>query len=243
MISRLTWESEFFGFDIAQLKVEEQGADLTLLNRVVMDCATPLIQTIVPIAETKLTNALEGIGFRLIDLKVTYRIGVAPVRSSSSERSSSSDIHVASVAEIPELRRLAADLFLDSRFFHQPFPPEKARLLFSVWVEKAVLGTFDEVCLTLTRKGRIAGFVTLRGGGQVTVIGLIGVSREERCSGAGSALIDAALQWAAARGTFALDVSTQGKNLAAQNLFISKGGRVHDVGAWLYRTAPGRGNS
>jgi dTDP-4-amino-4,6-dideoxy-D-galactose acyltransferase len=232
MISRLAWESDFFGFEIAQLQVEE-NTDLALLDRVVMDCETTLIQTIVPIAETKLTNALEGAGFRFVDLKVTYRIDVPPARSSSS------DTQVASVVEIPELRRLAADLFLDSRFFHQPFPLEKARLLFSVWVEKAVLGTFDEVCLTLTRKGRIAGFVTLRGAGQVTVIGLIGVRREERHSGAGSALIDAALEWAAARGTFALDVSTQGKNLAAQNLFISKGGRVHEVGAWLYRTAPG----
>jgi dTDP-4-amino-4,6-dideoxy-D-galactose acyltransferase len=241
MISRLPWESDFFGFDIAQLKVEKPDTDVTLLDRVVMNCESPLIQTIVPIAETKLTNALEGVGFRFIDLKVTYRISVPLVRS--SERSSSSDTQVASVAEIPELRRLAAELFLDSRFFHQPFPPEKAQLLFSVWVEKAVLGTFDEVCLTLTRKGRIAGFVTLRGAGQVTVIGLIGVRREERHSGAGSALIDAALEWAAARGTFDLDVSTQGKNLAAQNLFISKGGRVHEVGAWLYRTAPRRGKS
>jgi dTDP-4-amino-4,6-dideoxy-D-galactose acyltransferase len=146
---------------------------------------------------------------------------------------------VASHDDIPELRELAADLFVNSRFFHPAFPQEKARLLYSSWVEKGVLGAFDDICLVPRRDDRITAFVTLRHrADNPAVIGLIGVRKNEQRTGVGAAIMDAALAWSAARGATAIDVRTQGKNLAAQNLYLAKGARLREVAAWFYRIVP-----
>jgi dTDP-4-amino-4,6-dideoxy-D-galactose acyltransferase len=90
----------------------------------------------VPIGKTKLANLLEGNGFCLADIKVSFRIEVA------AEPRAAVTARVASADDIPELRELAADLFVDSRFFHPAFPQEKARLLYASRVETGVLDTF-----------------------------------------------------------------------------------------------------
>jgi dTDP-4-amino-4,6-dideoxy-D-galactose acyltransferase len=227
----LAWESEFFGFDIAQLELNEPASDLTAVDHFLVSHVNSLVQAIVPISEIELINLLEGNGFGLADIKVSFRIEVARPRDSQKARMASQD-------DISELRKLAADLFVESRFFHPAFPHQRARLLYSTWVEKGVLGTFDDICLVLRRDGQITAFVTLRHcADNLVTIGLIGVRKSEQRTSAGSEIIDAALAWSAARGAQAIDVSTQGKNLAAQNLFISKGGRLREVAAWFYRTA------
>lgn len=235
MIRRLAWESEFFGFDIAQLEFNEGASDLTIVDRFLALHPNALVQAIVPIGEIRLANLLERNGFCLADIKVSFQIEVA------AERRAAVTARVASHEDIPELRELAADLFVDSRFFHPAFPEEKARLLYSSWIEKGVLGTFDDICLVLRRDDEITAFVTLQHrADNSAVIGLIGVRKDEQRTGAGSAIMDAALAWSAVRGAKAINVSTQGKNLAAQNLYIVKGGRLREVAAWFYRIAPRR---
>ena len=59
----------------------------------------------------------------------------------------------------------------------------------------------------------MTAFLTLRHrADNPAIIGLIGVRKNEQRTGAGSAIMDAALAWSAARGANAIDVSTQGKN-------------------------------
>src|SRR5262245_17353806 len=237
MMRRLAWESEFFGFDIAQLELDELAPDLTAVDRFLASHRNALAQANVPISEIELANLLEGNGFRLADIEVSFRIEVAATPCVEVT------VGVASPDDIPELRELAADLFVDSRFFHSAFPQEKARLLYASWVEKGVLGTFDDICLVLRRDGQVTAFLTLRHrADNPAIIGLIGVRKNEHRTGAGSAIMDAALAWSAARGANAIDVSTQGKNLAAQNLYIAKGGRLREVTAWFYRIATPGGN-
>jgi dTDP-4-amino-4,6-dideoxy-D-galactose acyltransferase len=238
MIRRLAWESEFFGFDIAQLEVDKLAPDLTAVDRFLASHTNALVQAIVPIGERTLANTLEHNGFRLADIKVSFRIEVA------AQPRASAYARVASPDDIPGLRTLAADLFTDSRFFHPAFPREKARLLYSSWVENGVLGVFDDICLVIPRDRHITAFITLRQrADNPAIIGLIGVRKSEERSGAGSAIMDAALAWTAARGAKALEVSTQARNLAAQNLYIAKGGRLREVAAWFYRVGPMGGDA
>jgi dTDP-4-amino-4,6-dideoxy-D-galactose acyltransferase len=233
MIRRLAWESEFFGFDIAQLELEGPAPDLTAVDRFLASHRPALVQAIVPISEINLANLLEANGFYLADIRVSFRIEVA------EEPRAAPSARVASHDDIAELRELAAELFVDSRFFHPVFPQEKARLLYSSWIERGVLGSFDDICLVLARRSPLTAFITLRHrADNPVIIGLIGVRKSEQHTGAGSEIMDAALAWSAARGAKSIDVSTQGKNLAAQNLYITKGGRLRQMAAWFYRHSP-----
>jgi dTDP-4-amino-4,6-dideoxy-D-galactose acyltransferase len=206
MIRRLAWESEFFGFDIAQLELEGPAPDLTAVDRFLASHRAALVQAIVPISEINLANLLEANGFYLADIRVSFRIEVA------AEPRAAPSARVASRDDIAELRELAAELFVDSRFFHPVF-------------------ALDDSCLVLA----VTAFITLRHrADNPVIIGLIGVRKSEQHTGAGSEIMDAR----SARGAKSIDVSTQGKNLAAQNLYITKGGRLRQMAAWFYRHSP-----
>src|SRR5260221_10362676 len=127
MIRRLAWESEFFGFDIAQLELEGPAPDLTAVDRFLASHRTALVQAIVPISEINLANLLEANGFYLADIRVSFRIEVA------AEPRAAPSARVASRDDIAGLRKLAAELFVDSRFFHPAFP-------------------LDDICLVLARR-------------------------------------------------------------------------------------------
>jgi hypothetical protein len=77
MIRRLACESEFFGFDIAQLELDGPAPDLTAVDLFLASHRTALVQAIVPISEINLANLLEANGFYLADIRVSFRIEVA----------------------------------------------------------------------------------------------------------------------------------------------------------------------
>ena len=169
MIRRLAWESEFFGFDIAQLELEGPAPDLTAVDRFLASHRTALVQAIVPISEINLANLLEANGFYLADIRVSFRIEVA------AEPRAAPSTRVASRDDIAELRELAAELFVDGRFFTRYSP-----LMIAAWC---------------SRRGPVTAFITLRHrADNPVIIGLIGVRKSEQRTGAGSEIMDAALR-------------------------------------------------
>jgi dTDP-4-amino-4,6-dideoxy-D-galactose acyltransferase len=228
MIKALEWDSAFFGFPVGELE-PDLPVEVGEVDRFLASGEPSLVQALVPVADVLRIAELEEAGFRLVDIRISFRFTVG------RRGAAASDIRRATPDDIPEIRRLAAGLFSESRYFCDPFPRERSRMLFAAWAEKAVLGTFDHACLVATGTEGIAGFVTTRAG-EVGRIGLVGVHPQMQGRGIASALVDAALAWSAAEGESALDVSTQSRNLRAQNLYIAKGARLKDVDLWFYRT-------
>ncbi|MCS6772452.1 MAG: GNAT family N-acetyltransferase, partial [Kiritimatiellae bacterium] len=82
----------------------------------------------------------------------------------------------------------------------------------------------------------IEGYVTckLLGAG-VGQIGLFAVSAPARGRGIGRHLLNAAIQWFAERDCRAVDVVTQGSNVAAQRIYQRHGFVTRDVSVWLHK--------
>ncbi|HBC9290827.1 TPA: dTDP-4-amino-4,6-dideoxy-D-galactose acyltransferase [Escherichia coli] len=218
-IEPLTWENTFFGVNSAIVRISPDAPLLT------SDALAPWsrVQAKIAASNTDELDALQQLGFLLVEGEVDL---VLPVNSASD-----SDAEVAQETDIPVLRQLACEAFAQSRFRAPWYAPDASGRFYAQWIENAVRGTFDHQCLILrSASGDICGYVSLRELNATDArIGLLAGR------GSGAQLMQAALNWAYARGKTTLRVATQMGNTAALKRYIQSGANVESTAYWLYR--------
>lgn len=219
-IEELAWESAFFGLRSAIIRLNPSapaltGADFAQWER---------LQVKLPAAQTHQLDALQQQGFQLVEGEIDLRLpvaaqGIDPVAT------------VADESDIPALRQMAAEMFVQSRFRAPWYAPEASGRFYAQWLENAVKGLFDHQCLIFrAQEDAISGFVSLRQLNEHEArIGLLGGR------GMGEKLMQAACQWARARQLTHVRVATQLGNTAALKRYIQSGANVESTALWLYR--------
>ncbi|CNI33289.1 TDP-fucosamine acetyltransferase [Yersinia massiliensis] len=235
-IEPLAWESEFFQRHSAKLIFSDSAPQL---NPAELDAFT-LTQAKVPTHRVDLIDALGQLDFKLVEGEVDLSLVVAAKAVIGTENASSeaeAELSVATVDDIPLLRRVAADAFALSRFRAPWYDPQHSGRFYALWAEKAVLGTFDHQCLlVMDTQGQPAGFVTLRDLQDGSArIGLLAVFPDAQGKGIGTSLMSAAKQWCQSRGLQRLRVATQMSNIAALRLYIRSGASIESTAYWLCR--------
>lgn len=219
VLESLEWESAFFARPSAIVRLRDnapalQEADFSAWQRV---------QAKIPADRADLLDALQQHGFRLVEGEVDLSVTVARYASPGAE--------IATEQDIPTLRKMAALAFAQSRFRAPWYAPDDSGRFYAQWIENAVKGTFDHVCLVFrTDGGQIQGFVSLR---RLTEhearIGLLAGR------GMGEKLMQAALHWAEQQQVSTLRVATQMGNTAALKRYIASGANIDATAYWLYR--------
>ncbi|WP_145520819.1 dTDP-4-amino-4,6-dideoxy-D-galactose acyltransferase [Yersinia mollaretii] len=235
-IEPLAWESEFFQRHSAKLIFSDSAPQL---NPAELDAYT-LTQAKVPTHRLDLVDSLGQLGFKLVEGEVDLSLAVAINTEIGMENATSaadSELRVATAADIPLLRRVAASAFALSRFRAPWYDPQDSGRFYALWAEKAVLGTFDHQCLlVMDALGQPAGFVTLRDLHDGSArIGLLAVFPDAQGKGIGSSLMSAAKQWCHGHGLQRLRVATQMSNIAALRLYIRSGASIESTAYWLCR--------
>ena len=223
----LVWESDFFQLKSARLTPDATAAELTA--QALDDYA--LVQAKVDASETHTLDVLSALGFRLAEGETDICVTVTPQDNARPAA------RLAAPEDIPDVTAIARQAFRLSRFRAPWYQPEDSARFYAMWAEKAVLGTFDHLCLWADdEQGNGLGFVTLRRLSEDEVrIGLLAVRPEYQGQGAGKKLMAAAKKWCAEQGVSRLYVATQTGNLAALNLYLARGGKVTRTAYWLYR--------
>jgi len=218
-VEPLDWESQFFGLQSAIVRVDEGAAALSAETL----SGWERVQAKIPANRPDWLDALQQLGFRLVEGEVDL---IVPVTAGDDV-----DAAVATEADIPVLRHKAADAFALSRFRAPWYAPDASGRFYAQWIENAVRGTFDHQCLLLRATNNdIRGYVSLRELNDTDVrIGLLAGR------GAGAELMQAALNWAQARGKKTVRVATQMGNTAALKRYIQSGANVESTAFWLYR--------
>lgn len=223
----LVWESDFFQLKSARLTPDATAAELTA--QALDDYA--LVQAKVDASETHTLDVLSALGFRLAEGETDICVTVTPQDNARPAG------RLAAPEDIPDVTAIARQAFRLSRFRAPWYQPEDSARFYAMWAEKAVLGTFDHLCLWADdEQGNGLGFVTLRRLSEDEVrIGLLAVRPEYQGQGAGKKLMAAAKKWCAEQGVSRLYVATQTGNLPALNLYLARGGKVTRTAYWLYR--------
>jgi len=219
VLESLEWESAFFARPSAIVRLRDnapalQEADFSAWQRV---------QAKIPADRADLLDALQQHGFRLVEGEVDLSVTVARYASPGAE--------IATEQDIPTLRKMAALAFAQSRFRAPWYAPDDSGRFYAQWIENAVKGTFDHVCLVFrTDGGQIQGFVSLRRLNEHEArIGLLAGR------GMGEKLMQAALHWAEQQQVSTLRVATQMGNTAALKRYIASGASIDATAYWLYR--------
>ena len=219
MLESLEWESHFFGLPSAILRLRETASALTDADFRVWQ----RVQAKIPADRADLLDALQQHGFQLVEGEVDLAITLTRHEAPGAE--------VAAKQDIPVLREMAAQAFARSRFRAPWYAPEDSGRFYAQWIENAVKGTFDHVCLVFrTAGGQIQGFVSLRRLNEHEArIGLLAGR------GMGEKLMQAALHWAEQQQVSTLRVATQMGNTAALKRYIASGANIDATAYWLYR--------
>lgn len=226
-IEPLEWESDFFQLKSARLALDDTAPEIT--SQALAHYA--LVQAKVDADQTSTLDALSALGFRLAegetDICVTVHTQDIALPAG----------RLAVQDDIADVMSIARPAFRLSRFRAPWYQPEDSARFYAIWAEKAVLGTFDHLCLWADdEQGNGLGFVTLRRLCENEArIGLLAVRPECQGRGVGKKLMAAAKQWCAEQGVMRLHVATQTGNLAALNLYLASGGKITRSAYWLYR--------
>lgn len=219
-VEELAWESAFFGLRSAIVRLRPDAPML-----VAADFAPwQRVQVKLPAAQTHQLDTLQQLGFQLVEGEIDLALRV-PAQGPEP------GAEVAAMEDIPALRQMAAEIFVQSRFRAPWYPPEASGRFYARWIENAVKGEFDHQCLLFRREdGDISGFVSMRQlNEQEARIGLLAGR------GMGDKLMLTACQWARARQLTVVRVATQLGNTPALKRYIQSGANVESTALWLYR--------
>jgi dTDP-4-amino-4,6-dideoxy-D-galactose acyltransferase len=214
----LDWDSAFFGVGVANisdaiLSVEElTGVLAELKNKSVKlvywaserglddGQAAKLCGHLVDIRTTFVAN------FRCLDPRDVIRTDIVEVYSSSMPVSELEDLAIQS----GEYSRFAADPCL---------PREKFVSLYKIWINRSLRKEVANETLVIRDAHRVVGMVTLAEKDGRGDIGLLAVDATCRRKHYGESLVRAAQKWFIKNGYELGQVVTQGKNIAACNLY------------------------
>jgi GNAT superfamily N-acetyltransferase len=227
----LEWDSRFFGVEIGQ--VASARFDAPAVAAVDCWCAERRIDCLYFLADEPgpSTACAEDAGFRLVDVRVELERALVPPPAATDPR-----IRPAEARDLPALRAIARTSHRDSRFYRDGhFPHERCDALYETWIEKSCQGRAAGV-LVADLDGTVGGYVTCEQPAPAAGrIGLFAVAAAERGHGVGSALVAGALAWLGARGVQTVAVATQGRNVAAQQLYQAAGFRTAALRLWYHR--------
>lgn len=231
-IKKLNWDSDFFGFGIAQLEeTDEKIESLNGLEDFIKSNNIKVVQSLVDIKNIQFIELLENSSFHYVDTRVDFVMDLNKINNTSN-------FDFATIKDVPEILKIADKLYDLSRFYNPFFNEDKANELFKLWAEKAVKGEFDNICLKSSDNlnDTVNGFVTIKYLNKTEArIGLIGVSKNHLGKGIGTKLINSAISFLKEKNFERLYIATQGKNLGALNLYIKSGFKIKSLHNWFYK--------
>ena len=230
----LLWDSEFFGRRIAKALPASLNEDE--IQRLDAWCQEEQIDCLYFLSSDTGGPALlpvENSGFHLVDLRVTLTAKLDKLALPASQNEA---ICLASAADIPALRTIAAHNHVDSRFYADPhFERSKCDELYATWIEKSINDPNQKV-FTYKPEGQALGYVSYHKDENGTaIIGLVGIAKECQGQGIATQLTYHSLRDMQAEGCTQVEVVTQGRNTKAIQLYEKCGFRIKSIQTWFHK--------
>lgn len=218
------WETDFFQRPIAKLEFVPQTDTQPTAH---------LIQVKLAAGELDKIAYVQQQGFQLVEGEVDFCLDL---QKNAPFPPAVASVETATESDISALRTLFGNAFPTSRFRSPWFSPAENQRFYQTWIEKAVKGEFDHLCLQLKNKaGEIQGAISLRLSGKQVRVGLLAVAPQFQGRGVAKTLLFAAINWALAQQAEQFWVATQISNLAAIRLYQSIGAQIAATNYWFYK--------
>lgn len=232
-IGILPWDSDVFGFPVANYKPGEAHSifkalpELTrLLKTWAAENGVELIGCSAPAAEPKWSAVLPQLGFVFVDTTLTYTL--PKLQRAKFPRSHA--VRLATVEDQPSVERIAAQAFNAGRYHADPFfPRELANLRFRCWLAKAFasLGPASRVYV-IGEPGAVTAFTHSNVNGDRAYITIGGAELALQGRGAGAAIFIGTLEALRDSGVRRAQSKLSASNTAMMNLAAYAGSRFSE---------------
>ena len=236
VVELLEWDSAFFNFPIGQIKKSKISA-LECQNALdfCKKSNVRLLQFKCESSDRSSVKTVEKADFHFVDVRISFKKQLTS-KPAISASSMDYDVKIATQNDIVKLQSIAKGMFTHSRYFHDPnFDPKQIEIFYDNWIEKAVLGTFDNYVLSFIDETQITAFCSVRVRHKNAQIGLFGVSKHSRGKGRGKLLLEKTLESLFLNGFETVSVVTQGRNISACNLYIASGFFVENIQLYYHK--------
>jgi dTDP-4-amino-4,6-dideoxy-D-galactose acyltransferase len=237
LFSILKWDSAFFGYNIAYLKCLRLTPNIEgLVRRFAIENMVTLIEYLCDCHDRVSVTTAERAGFSFVDIRLTFMCHIKSLNI--FEERDDFSVGKGNPGDINALKTIAASAYADSRYyFDGNFRKEKIVEFYTGWLEKAILGTFDDYALVLYSKLKVPiGFCTIRNvTSHMVQIGLFGIDRSNRGKGLGLYLLNQTLKHVQLDGKEYVEVVTQGRNYEAQRLYQRTGFVTKKTELWYHK--------
>jgi hypothetical protein len=240
-IARLHWDSEIFGFGVADYEppadaAVEPGSLADLLADWEERNAVGLVSCRVDAANALLADRLSAAGFRFLELQL--RATLARLRDATL-RVPRLTVRTAAPEDRLRLIEIAGNAFRFGRYHADPrFPRALADRRYRLWVEDALADQSEETRLFVTGPvGRPVGFIHVAIAERVADFRLAGVDPDD-AGIAGPELFLGALMQLAEGGVERVTARLSAANTSALNLYASMSFRFHEPQLVFHRGEP-----
>jgi len=215
-IERLEWDSQFLGYPVAKISLDQDGGDyLENLFQQIKSEKIRLTYFFAPPSEQELNSRIAEKGSVLVDQKVVFS------KTTEKHNKFSNDITEFRGTEINErLRELVLMAGIFSRFrIDENFTNNEYERIYTEWISKSVKKIIAFKTLVAIKGSDLIGITTLGEKSNYADIGLVAVDGNFKGQGIGSDLIQTADTIAFDMGFKEIKVVTQHENKGACRLY------------------------
>ncbi len=233
----LEWDSDFFGYRIARVNSYKLDADN--LRDIHSWCQANQIDCLYFQAgsdDAATIRQAEDNGFRLVEIRLIMERKLDDWRPESRAHDAPGVlIRPARDEDLPVLIKIAANSYLDSRYYFDPcFSQDKWQAFYSTWVKQSCSGGAD-LAIVAEINGQAVGYITGnidKSDASLGIYELTGVEPQARRSGVGQELFRSGLDWFSQHGVHHVRLATQGRNIQTQRMvqrngFITQACRIY----------------
>ena len=234
----LEWDTNFFGVRIGRIESNDLDADeMQLVMEWAAEHQIDCLYYCCTIDSDRARKVAEAFKFNLVDVKI--EMSKLFSRSHHLFQNTSRDnllIRPYADSDLIHLEELDDDLFKNARFYHDPhFTHNQASLLYQEWIRTSCQADGESV-LVAEYNNQIAGYITYGKEGLNSLrIGILGVSQTARRLGIGGSLLNDLCNQSKDSEINEIKVVTQGRNIAAQNLYQKHGFYTDSMALWYHK--------
>jgi len=233
----LAWDSNFFGFKIAQLSIDLLKPEY--VAQIDDWCHRNGISCLYFLADFNSPESIEIAeqnNFHLVDVRIEMELKINKSHSLEYQyenlvlRDFKRD-------DMSFLQDIAKNSFTSSRFyFDKRFPRNLCDSFYATWIKVSCEGYAQKVLVAELGK-KVVGFITchLEEDNGIGRIGLLGLSSEMRGKSIGQIIIHQASDWFLSKKAKLVRIVTQGRNVAAQRLYQKCGFITKSVYLWYHK--------
>lgn len=237
LITELKWDSKFWGFPVAYVSSKHLTENIIYrIEEVIKRDKFRLVEYLCNCHDSRSVRTAEKYGFHFADIRLSFEKNLD--KEGNVLLPANVVFAKAKEKDVPRLKEISGGLYRDSRyFFDANFDRSKVRQFYQCWIERAVLGKFDDACYCLYEDGLPLGFCSVKYNfvSKTANIGLFGVSSKYQGKGMGKLLLNMLFDKLKGKGINKVFVVTQGRNYAAQRLYQSAGFRTQATELWYHK--------